>query len=264
MIPIGVRSSAPVGLRPLAILVLWLAMVPAQAAERVVSLNLCTDQLLVLLAPERIVALSALARDPALSFVALEAHRFPQVRASAEAVLALRPDLVLAARFGAQTTVALVERHGVPVSRLDLPADFPGIERLIRDAAAAIGVPERAVPLIATMRARLAAIPSPVGTIAAIAWEPRLYTAGPASLMGAAMRAAGLTNAATGERMGAEVLLRHPPDVLIVPDTPAFPSLATDMLESSALRGIPRRRVPPALTLCAGPFSAEAATLLAR
>ena len=248
----------------LATLVLWLAMLPAHAAERVVSLNLCTDQLLVLLAPEKIAALSDLSRDPALSFVAVEARRFPRVRASAEAVLALHPDLVLAARYGAQTTIALLERHGVRVVRLDLPEDFPGIARLTRDAADAIGVPERAEPLLAEMRAMLASVPSPSHATSAIAWEPRGYTAGPASLMGSVMRAAGLTNAATGQRLGLEALLRHPPDVLIVPDTPAFPSLATDMLDSPSLRATPRRRLPPALTLCAGPFTGQAVTLLSR
>jgi iron complex transport system substrate-binding protein len=39
---------------------------PAHAGQRVVSLNLCTDQMLVLLAPEQVVALSPLARDPTL------------------------------------------------------------------------------------------------------------------------------------------------------------------------------------------------------
>ena len=79
---------------------------PAHAApERVVSLNLCADQLLVLLAPERVAALSTLSRDPALSHVAPQAAALSQVRADAEAVLRLRPDLLrfapdVAARFG--------------------------------------------------------------------------------------------------------------------------------------------------------------------
>ena len=243
----------------------WLlAALPVHASGRVVSLNLCTDQLLVLLAPEKIAALSQLSQDPALSFVATEARKYPQVRASAEAVLALRPDIVLAARYGAQTTLALLERHGVAVIRLDLPEDFPGIARLTREAAAALGVPDRAVPLLAAMDATLATARPPAHAMIAIGWEPRGYTAGPDSLMGAVIRAAGLTNGAAGQRLGTEALLRHRPDLLIVPDTPSFPSLATEMLDGPALRGIPRRSLPPALTVCAGPFSAQAVALLAR
>lgn len=248
-----------------ALLVVALPLAAAcQAADRVVSLNLCTDQWLVLLAPEKIAALSDLSRDPTLSFVAPEAARYPQVRASAEAVLALHPDLVLAARYGAQTTVAQLALHGIPIGRLDLPEDFPGIARVTRDAAAVLGVPERAEALVAAMRATLAAIEPPAHRTTAIAWEPRGYTASPASPMGAVMTAAGLTNAGTGQRLGTEALLRHPPDILIVPDTPAFPSLATDMLDSPVLRGIRRRALPPALTICAGPFTARAVTLLAQ
>ena len=48
----------------------WSLHAGAAIPERVVSLNLCTDQMLVLLAPEKVLALSPLARDPALSFVA--------------------------------------------------------------------------------------------------------------------------------------------------------------------------------------------------
>ena len=107
---------------------------PADAATHVVSLNLCTDQMLVLLAPEKVAALSPLARDPALSFVARQAAHLPVVRASAEAVLRLHPDLILAAPFGAQTTLALLEQEGVPVSRIDLPRDFDGIRQQTRTA----------------------------------------------------------------------------------------------------------------------------------
>ena len=245
-------------------LVLLLAAAPATAAVRVVSLNLCTDQMLVLLAPEKIAALSLLARDPALSAVATEAGRFPAVRASAEAVLALHPDLVLAARFGAQTTLAVLERHGVPVVRMDLAEDFPGIRLRTREMAELLEVPERGHKLIAAMDATLSSIHAPDRRPTAIAWEPRGYTAARGSLMDAVMRAAGVINASDGQRLGIEALLRHPPDMLVVPDTPAFPSLATDMLAAPALRAIARHALPPALTLCATPLSARAAMLLAR
>ena len=70
--------------------------------RRIVSLNLCTDQLLMLLAPERIAALSILATDPLLSVMAAEARRYPLVRGDAEEVLRFDPDLVVAAPFAAR------------------------------------------------------------------------------------------------------------------------------------------------------------------
>lgn len=237
---------------------------PARAAPRVVSLNLCTDQLLVLLAPRQVAALSPLARDPALSFVAKQAARLPIVRPSAEAVLRLHPDMVLATRYGAQTTVALLQREGVRVVRLGLPQSFPAIRTQIARLAALLGVAARGQALIAAMDARLARIRPRPGRLTAIAWEPRGYTAGPDTLFGAILRAAGLHDVAAGRPIGREALLRHPPDLLVVQQTPAYPSLATQMLRTPALAGIPRIALPPALTICGGPFTARAVALLAR
>ena len=237
---------------------------PTRAADRVVSLNLCTDQMLVLLAPAKIAALSPLARDPALSFVAQEAAHLPIVRASAEAVLRLHPDLVLAATFGAQNTLALLEQEGTPVLRLDLPQDFDGIRGQTRLLAATLGVPERGEALLAAMDASLGALPHQPEPLRALVWEPRSLTAGPGSLMDAVLRSAGQINASDGRRMGLEALLRQPPDLLVVPATPEYPSLASTLMEHPALTGIRRRAIPPALTLCAGPFTAEAAVLLAQ
>ena len=236
----------------------------AEAARRVVSLNLCTDQMLVLLAPEKIAALSPLARDPALSFVAPQAAHLPIVRASAEAVLRLHPDLILAAPYGAQTTLALLQQEGIPVLRIALPQDFAGIRQTTRLLAATLGVPERGEALLATMDAGLAALPHPVHAERALVWEPRGLTAGPGTLMDAVLHAAGMTNASDGRSVTLEALLRHPPDLLVVSTAPAYPSLATTLLDHPALAGLPRRSIPPALTICAGPFSVEAATLLAR
>ena len=236
----------------------------ARAADHVVSLNLCTDQMLVLLAPEKVTALSLLARDPALSFVAPEAAHLPVVRASAEAVIRLHPDLILAAPYGAQTTVNLLEQEGLRVLRIKLAQDFAGIREQTRALAAALGAPQRGEAMIAAMDSLLAALPHRSRPERALVWEPRGFTAGPGTLMDAVLHAAGYANAGDGQRVGFEALLRHPPDLLVVPATPEYPSLATALLDHPAIRGIPRLAIPPALTLCAGPFNARAAALLAR
>lgn len=251
-------------MRWLVLLFLLLAPVltsPARAGG-VVSLNLCTDDFLVLLAPGRIAALSPLARDPALSVVAAAARRLPWVRADAEAVLALHPDLVLAGPFGAQTTLAVLARSGLRVELTRLPSDFAAIRAETRRLAALLGVPARGAALLAEMDARLAAIP-PHPPLRALALEPRGYAAAPDSLEGAVLRAAGLIDAGSGARLGLEAIVAHPPDLLVVMQAPAFPSLATDLLRHPALAGIPRRSIPPALLTCGGPWTALAVQMLA-
>ena len=244
--------------------VVLLHVAAAAAQQRVVSLNLCTDQMLVLLAPEKVAALSPLARNPALSFVAAQARHLPAVRPSAEAVLRLHPDLVLATRYGAQTTLALLAAEGIPIVRASLPQNFPGIRAETRRLAARLGVPSRGEALIAAMDATLSGIRKPALHPTAIAWEPRGYTAGPGTLMDAVLRAAGYTNMASGRPLGVEALLRHPPDLLVEPEASRFPSLATQALHLPVLDRIPQRAVPAPLTLCAGPFTAQAVALLAR
>jgi iron complex transport system substrate-binding protein len=244
------------------LLALLLLAWPAQAA-RVVSLNLCTDDYLVLLAPEDAVALSPLATDPSLSVVAAMARGMPWVRANAEAVLLLRPDLVLAGPYGAATTLATLERHGLRVERTGLPQSFAAIRAETRRMAAVLGVPARGEALLADMDATLAAIP-PRPPIRALYLEARGYTVGPGSLEDAVLRAAGFFDVGAGGRPGLEAIVADPPQLLVVAEAEGFPSLATELLQHPALRGIPRRTVPPALLACGGPWTARAAASLAR
>ena len=244
-----------------ALLVLLLAC-PAHAA-RMVSLNLCTDDYLVLLAPEQVVALSPLAADPALSVVADAARAMPWVRADAEAVLLLHPDLVLAGPYGAATTLAALQRHGLRIERTGLPQDFSAIRAETRRMAAILGVHARGEALLAEMDARLAAIP-PRPPIRALYLEARGYTVGPGSLEDTVLRAAGFADVGAGGRPGLEAIVENPPQLLVVADPAKYPSLATELLQHPALRKIPRRTVPPALLACGGPWTARAAALLAK
>nr|WP_283949843.1 ABC transporter substrate-binding protein [Limobrevibacterium gyesilva] len=239
-----------------------MAASPAQAGG-VVSLNLCTDEFLVLLAPQRIAALSPLARDPALSVVAEAARNFPWVRPDAEAVLALHPDLVLAGPYGAQTTLAALERRGVPVERTRLPQDFAAIRAETRRLAELLGAPARGLALLVEMDSRLAAVPRRP-PLRALPLQARGYTAPPRSLEDAVLHAAGLINAGTGARLGLEAVVADPPALLVVAQAPDYPSLATDLLQHPALAGIPRRSIPPALLACGGPWTVRAVELLAR
>lgn len=129
------------------------------APQRVMSLNLCADQLLMALLPEsRLVSITWLSRtegDPEL--LALAA-RLPVNHGSAEEVLQVRPDLVVAGRFTTGTTRALLKRTGVRLLEIEPVADWDGIRRVTREVAAAVGERERGERLLAAMDADLAAL----------------------------------------------------------------------------------------------------------
>ena len=230
--------------------------------SHVVSLNLCADQYLVRLAPGRIAALSPLARDPRLSMVAEPAARLPVVRADAEAVLRLAPDLVLAGPFAARATTTALEAQGVTVAMLAMPQDFPAIRAETERLGALLGAPGAARAWLDAMAADLAH--GGPGHARALIWEPRGWTAGPGSLGDAVLRAAGDTNLGTGGRIGLEALLAHPPGLLVTATDAAFPSLATDLLRHPAIARLPRLALPPALLVCGTPDTARAVALLRR
>ena len=258
----GGRGGAVARLACLAAALVLALTAPPARASGIVSLNLCTDQFLMLLAPDRVVALSPLARDPALSVVAEAAGRMPWVRPDAEAVLRLHPDLVLAGPYGAQTTLAALEGRGVPVVRTRLPESFDEIRAETRRLASILGAPARGEALLAAMDARLREVPRRL-PVRALPLEARGYTAAAGSLEDAVLRAAGLVNAGAGARLGLEQVAAHPPDLLVISQAPDYPSLATDMLRHPVLQGIPRRSLPPSLLVCGGPWTAEAVSLLA-
>ena len=254
--------------RALFALLLLGASVGAARAGGVVSLNLCADDFLLALAPEQITALTVLANDPSLSVQAAAAGAVRRVRADPEAVLALHPDLVLAAPYGAQQTLRVLAGQGVRIGKLRLPEDFSQIRNETRRIASLLGVPRRGEAALADMDRILASLRPGAGQQAgagqrALFLEPRGWTSGPNDLATAVLRAAGYRPVGDGSAWSLEAVVAARPDLLVLPQAPGFPSLATALLHHPALRGIPVRTVSPALLICGGPWTARAAQQIA-
>jgi iron complex transport system substrate-binding protein len=253
---------------------------PASAQEkpqRIVSLNLCTDQLLLdLVGRERIASVSFLAADPEFSAVAEKARGVPANRGLAEEIVALKPDLVLAHKYAGRQAVAMLLRLGVRVVEIDLPQDLAAVMAQIAVVAEAVQEQERGRAMIAAIEQRLAALPPAAEPrLTAAIYEPSGFAFGANSLADAILRAAGYDNLAARlgvggyARLGMENLLANPPDILVVDDTAADRrSMAQEFLYHPALRqrfaGERRVAVPRRLWICGGPSVAEAAALLAQ
>ncbi|ABF52720.1 ABC transporter substrate-binding protein [Sphingopyxis alaskensis] len=239
--------------------------------QRILSLNLCTDQLLLALADRRqIVGLTHNARDPGLSAVPTLARGLPQHHGSAEQLLAANPDLVVG--MPARGSAALAALPDARYPLLDVvPANhLDDIYRAIRQTAAAVGHPERGDALIADMQGDLAALPRPGRGRVAAYYQRRGYMTGTGTLVDDLMTRAGLVNLAARlgrpplAQVSLEEMVAADPDFLIVESaTDAVTDQGSEMLHHPALDHIPRISVPQAWTVCGGPAYARAAQSIA-
>jgi len=249
----------------------------AQTAKpsRIVSLNLCTDDLVLRLArPEHITSVTWLSHDPRNSNVFELARRVGKNHGLAEEIIPLDPDLVIAGTFSTRTAVALLKRTPIRVVELGIPNSFADIRRQIETVAKLIDETARGELLIRDMDARLAAIPRASGPRPrAMVFNPNGATVGRDTLVGEIMGLAGLDNVAAElgiDNYGTvplEHVVQSNVDVLIVSasrDGP--PSLATEILQHPVLAKISSRlkivSMPARLWNCGGPAAAGAVEFL--
>jgi len=168
--------------------------------KRVVSMNLCTDQLAMMLAaPGQLVSVSHWSAKESASNMVEEARALPLNRGAAEQVFLMRPDLVLAGSFTNHAAVDLLKRLGIRAETIaparsieDVPAIIARLGRLLgRDAAAAELTRDFDAEL-ARLKAHAAALPRE----RAAYHYPNNYTSGAETLADGVMDAAGLDNAA--------------------------------------------------------------------
>jgi iron complex transport system substrate-binding protein len=264
----------------LIVLIAFVALVPpveaSAAPRRIVSLDLCADQLLIALADRgQVAALTEWARDPDLSAVAAQARGWPFTRRSAEEVMALRPDIVIGAPFRTRAAIAPLRLPAAAMIDLPMQNDVAGIERAIATVAAAVGHPERGRRLITTMRAGLAAIGRPPGRGRVAAYYQRQgYLTGTGTLVDDMMTRVGLVNLA--RRLGRpalstlsleEMALARPAFLVMEADTRTAADRGAAALSHPVLAAAvpPGRRlyIPQALTVCGGPAYVRAVALLA-
>lgn len=195
--------------------------------RRIVSFNLCADQLLLALAdPSQIAGLSPYAVNPALSVMTEQGARFPRLDWDAESVINLAPDLVLVGPSD-RPTRAILDATGLRVVEVGLVSDLAAARKQARDIGALIGHPGRGENLSRALEQAEA-------TLAASAVKPSLtalvvqrggYSEGPASLVAGMLRVAGLrppqnSPGGFGGFVSLEQLLIGGPDVLVLQDPP--------------------------------------------
>jgi iron complex transport system substrate-binding protein len=250
---------------------IWVAH--ADAPKRVVSFNVCADQLVLALADaSQIAGLSPYAADP---LVADEAKKYRRLDWQAEATIPLKPDLVLTGAWDRAATRQMLTRVGIRVVRLDLVTDIASARAEIVRVAELLGHPERGAQLAMRLdaaRARLAAVPcTPYAT--ALVIDQGRFTAGTATIAAALLGEAGLrppegAPESFGGFVPLERLLMLKPDLVFLKDPPGAPTDQGALyFTHPALRALypPERRIPlpEKFSMCGGPALIAALDYLA-
>jgi iron complex transport system substrate-binding protein len=186
------------------------------AAASIASLNLCTDEYLLLLAkPQEIASVSFLSQDPHESPLWKTARGHHANRGSLEQVLARKPAVVLTMGGGGKATSLIARRLGIRAVDLDPVTSLGDVAHNFRMTADALGDPRRADQWLRRLSELQRTRPSRSGTDA-------IWLGGGGHTMGAPsvgadwMRLAGLKQRPLkGNRVSLEALLTRPPSVLV-------------------------------------------------
>jgi iron complex transport system substrate-binding protein len=260
---------------PVAIAILLVPAALGAAAgipKRIVSLNLCTDELVLRLADRaNIASITWLSKDRISANVVDLAADLPVNHGLAEEIIPLDPDLVVAGTFTARTAVAMLKATRFPVTEFGVAHSLADVRSGIRKMAALVGEPARGEALVASFDGRLAEIgtPAPGRRPTALVFNANGFTVGAGTLVDDIMTRAGLDNVAAHMKLGnysqlpLEIAVRSDVDILIISarrDGP--PSLATALLDHPVLSKLgPKTHIvvlPTNLWSCGGPEVAEA------
>ncbi|MDF1727888.1 MAG: ABC transporter substrate-binding protein [Sulfitobacter sp.] len=247
----------------------------AEAPRRVVSINLCTDQLAMMLAGEgQLLSVSRSALDPNVSPLAEAAAAYRINHGQAEEIYLMQPDLVLAWVYTPRHTVDMLRKLGIRVELFDAVNSLDGIRDQVTLMGDLLNREAAAAKLVADFDRRRAAL---AGNVAerpsALIYSANGYTSGDGSLAHEILSLAGFRNAAVeagygaGRKMPLEVLALTDPDLVITSTRYAGGSRAEAVMDHPAVEALRDSRAATAVTdhdwVCGTPYVLRAAAGLA-
>ena len=194
--------------------------------KRIASINLTADEVLVELAPERLVSVTRWADDPGNSNivgrVAPGVFRF--MKADMEQLVALRADLVVVSEYTDADFLQLISSTGMRHHRMQGLNDLAGVRQALLALGNVVGTPQKAAALVARYDERLAELARRVAGVRrprVLYWSGGM-TAGADTAIGALIETAGGANlgAKLGIRgiapPGAERAFAADPDIILI------------------------------------------------
>ena len=258
------------------------ALNAAEKPQRIASLNVCTDQLVLALAQRsRIASITFLAVNPDTSYYHQQAQNIPINYGTAEEILGIKPDLIVAGSYTTPATTALLRKLG---HRVELFAPDDSLKQMrtnIKRMASLLGEVQKGQQLIRDMDIRLAGVAQTGRKPVAVIFRANGFTMGRHSLINDILTIAGFRHLSAEMSMARAGFL--PLEKMIAADPaliffgkykPEHPSIAHQLLEHPALsmllalRASGKKRdsivIPSNLWNCGGPFIVEAVEKLAQ
>lgn len=154
-------------------------------------------------------ALSALATDPDVSAHWEAARGIPLIRGGAEALIRLKPDLVLVSSNSSPLMGAMLKQLGVRVLELCIPTDFDELRDQLRVVGRSLGEEARTEGIVRDMDARLARLKARRPAVAqrptALFYFQDRFTPGSHTFANAILEVAGFRNLSASNGSGSGV-----------------------------------------------------------
>lgn len=240
--------------------------------QRVVSINVCTDQLALLLAkPDQLYSVSFLASDPTASYLHEDAQKYIPNSGQAEELFRMQPDLILAGSYTTRATVQLLRNLGFRIEEFSPEHSITDIRNNIRRMGELLGTNAKASELIAQIDYDLQSLRNSNPTRLTLAlYHPNSYTSGSDTLLGDIVSKAGLINLADKlslssiAKLPLEQLILSKPDLIVVGDSERTgDALAVQNFDHPAYKQLLDHSQPVTiddrLTACGTPFTLKAA-----
>ena len=251
-----------------------LCAAPAAALPRVMSLNLCADPYLMAFADKaQIVALTPLSRDARLSANAAAAENFPVSDGQIEAIIELKPDLVIVSSWSDPMRNALIKRLGFELLTLDAAQNYTAARDEIITLGKAIGREAQARAYLQNLDTALAALQKLTHAPKVLPLQRRNLTVGQGHILDDILSRAGAVNLGRDtsdspmRRVSLENALAVQADYILVNETDEMPdSRGMEFITHPALaRAYPATRrlhIDNNLLVCAGASTPRAVAAL--
>lgn len=244
----------------------------ALTPKRVVSMNLCTDQLAMLLAgPGQLLSVSNLTLETEGSVMVEEAQKYKINYGLAEEVFLMKPDIILAGFYTTRSSIALLQRLGFRVEIFPLAHSFDDIRNNIKKMGNLLNRNERADELIRDFDNALAnfkvdkTTPAPLAAL----YYANSYTSGSNTLANDIVTAAQFKNLSSHlnlkgfRRFPLELLIYNTPDLIVTSQKWSdAPALAQQSLQHPALVHLQKQSglfpLADKYWICGTPFVTEA------